>query len=101
MQPTASEKISAGKSVIAIPRSRQIAASNFPRRMSRAERGVAIRLDQVSFARSLVSVSTVRNFERGRGVPQQSTLALMSRALQDAGIEFLNGDEPGVKLKKR
>ncbi len=49
---------------------------------------------------SLVSVSTVRNFERGRGAPQQSTLALMIRALESAGIEFLNGDEPGVKLKK-
>ncbi len=50
---------------------------------------------------SLVSVSTVRNFERRRGAPQQSTLALMSRALEGAGIEFINGDEPGVKLKKK
>ena len=34
-------------------------ARSLPRRMSRAESGVAIRLDQVSFVRSLVIASTV------------------------------------------
>ena len=44
--------------VMPIPRRRQSDARSLPRRMSRAERGVAIRLDQVSFARSLLIAST-------------------------------------------
>ena len=40
------------------PRRRQIAASSFSRRISRAVSGVMIRLDHVSFARSLASIST-------------------------------------------
>lgn len=48
-----------------------------------------------------VSVTTLRNFERGATVPVANNLAAIQRALEAAGVEFTNGDEPGVKLAKR
>jgi hypothetical protein len=48
-----------------------------------------------------VSLSTVRDFEAGRRTPISNNLAALRRALEGAGIEFSNGDEPGVKLKKQ
>jgi transcriptional regulator with XRE-family HTH domain len=50
---------------------------------------------------SRVSVITVRNFELGKSKPQQSTLYLMQQAFEQEGIEFTNGDAPGVRLKPR
>jgi hypothetical protein len=47
-----------------------------------------------------VSGPTVRNFENGTITPRRASLAAIQRALEDAGVEFTNGDEPGVKLKK-
>ena len=43
--------------------------------------------------RSRVSLSTVRDFEKGRHVPIAATLDAMRRALVSAGIEFI--DESG------
>jgi DNA-binding XRE family transcriptional regulator len=47
-----------------------------------------------------VSVVTVRNFENGKISPHRATIAAMRGALEVAGVEFTNGDEPGVKLRK-
>jgi transcriptional regulator with XRE-family HTH domain len=47
-----------------------------------------------------VSGPTVRNFENGTITPRRASLAAIQRALEDAGVEFTNGDEPGVKLRK-
>jgi transcriptional regulator with XRE-family HTH domain len=47
-----------------------------------------------------VSVNTIRNFESGKSVPMYNTLGGIQRALEDAGVEFTNGDEPGLKLRK-
>jgi predicted transcriptional regulator len=47
-----------------------------------------------------VSGPTVRNFENGAITPRRASLAAIQRALEDAGVEFTNGNEPGVKLKK-
>ena len=47
-----------------------------------------------------VGDSTVRNFEAGRSSPVANNLAAIRSALEAAGVEFTNGDEPGVKLRK-
>lgn len=48
-----------------------------------------------------VSGPTVRNFENGKITPHRATLAMMQRALESAGVEFTNGNAPGVRLKPR
>jgi transcriptional regulator with XRE-family HTH domain len=45
--------------------------------------------------------ATIRNFEGGKSTPQNATLDVLQRALASAGVEFTNGDEPGVKLKAK
>jgi transcriptional regulator with XRE-family HTH domain len=67
----------------------------------RAGRGL-IRWNQDDLAReAAVSVVTVRNFENEKSVPQRATLVVMQRAIEAAGVEFTNGGQPGVRLKKR
>jgi transcriptional regulator with XRE-family HTH domain len=47
-----------------------------------------------------VGVVTVRNFEADSRVqPRNSTLEAIQRALEAAGVEFLNHGQPGVRLK--
>ena len=41
---------------------------------------------------------TVRQFEAGAHEPRRATLDVMTRAFQAAGVEFTNGDQPGVRL---
>jgi len=53
--------------------------------------------------KSGVSPNTVWGFEQGRSDPKLSTLNKWRRALEAAGIEFIDEDEdrgPGVRLKK-
>ncbi len=47
-----------------------------------------------------VSAFTVRNFEGGKTEPTRATLEVIRRAFEKAGITFIDGDEPGVKLIK-
>jgi transcriptional regulator with XRE-family HTH domain len=47
---------------------------------------------------SKVATKTVADFERKARLPYESTLADMQRALESAGIEFINGRKPGVKI---
>jgi transcriptional regulator with XRE-family HTH domain len=47
-----------------------------------------------------VGVATVRIFELGKAQPRRATLKVIQQALEMARIEFSNGDEPGVKLRK-
>jgi transcriptional regulator with XRE-family HTH domain len=48
-----------------------------------------------------VSVTTLRNFERGATVPVTNNMAALRGALERAGVEFIdqNGG-PGVRLRK-
>jgi transcriptional regulator with XRE-family HTH domain len=49
-----------------------------------------------------VSTDTVARLERGE-VLKEATLAVIRRALEAAGVEFIaeNGGGPGVRLRKR
>ena len=51
---------------------------------------------------SSVSLPTVKRLEAKPGslVAHGSTVAALRRAFEDAGVEFTNGDQPGVRLRK-
>jgi len=53
--------------------------------------------------KSGVAISTVRRMESFDGEigARTSTLSLIIRALEKAGVEFLNDDRPGVRLRAR
>ena len=51
-------------------------------------------------ARSNLSSVTIRDFERGRRTPGPNNLLAIKVALESAGIELLDGDAPGVRLRK-
>jgi transcriptional regulator with XRE-family HTH domain len=72
--------------------------------------------DQIRAARALVrwsarelaveaklSLPTVQRLEAAQGVPSTSVKTLMSikAALEGAGVEFTNGDVPGVRLRRK
>ncbi len=50
-----------------------------------------------------LGVSTVQRMENAVGVPSASgkNLDAVQRALEAGGVTFTNGDEPGVKLRRR
>jgi hypothetical protein len=48
-----------------------------------------------------VARQTVVDFERGARTPYASNLAAIRAAFEAAGVEFTNGDAPGVRLVKR
>ncbi len=50
-----------------------------------------------------VAVRTIVDFERGARKPYDRTLADIRRALENAGVIFIdeNGGGPGVRLEKR
>ena len=47
-----------------------------------------------------VAKRTLVRFEASEGETRDSTLAAIRAALEQAGVVFTNGDEPGVKLRK-
>jgi transcriptional regulator with XRE-family HTH domain len=51
-------------------------------------------------AASKVAKATIGNFEAGKRSPYQRTLDDICAALEAAGVEFINGDRPGVRLNK-
>jgi len=52
-------------------------------------------------ARAGVAKRTIVDFERGARQPQRSTADAIKRALEAAGVEFTNGDQPGVRMARR
>jgi transcriptional regulator with XRE-family HTH domain len=50
--------------------------------------------------RAKVAPSTVSRFEAGETLNAR-TIDAIQRAFEAAGIEFTNGDAPGVRLKKK
>jgi transcriptional regulator with XRE-family HTH domain len=67
---------------------------------SRAARGLLDWSQAELAARSNLSESTVRDFEKGRRVPSINNLAAIRRALEAAGVVFIDGDQPGVRLTR-
>jgi transcriptional regulator with XRE-family HTH domain len=49
-----------------------------------------------------LSLSTVRDFEKGRRVPTHNNLAAIRRAMEEAGVQFIpeNGGGAGVRLSR-
>lgn len=45
-----------------------------------------------------VHPKTILRIEAEQQEPRQSTMAVLQRALEDRGIEFYNGGDPGVRF---
>lgn len=67
----------------------------------RAARGWLGWSQQALADRAKVSVSTLKDFEGRRRRPIANNLDAIRRALEAAGIEFTNGDVPGVRSRKK
>jgi transcriptional regulator with XRE-family HTH domain len=65
-------------------------------RMARVALGLGVR---ELAAAAKVSIDTVARFERGEELKER-TIDALQRALEAAGVEFTNGDQPGVRLTK-
>jgi transcriptional regulator with XRE-family HTH domain len=65
--------------------------------MARAALNIGIR-DLAKLAK--VAPSTISRLEAGEAL-QPRTIEAIQHALEKAGVIFANGDEPGVRLKKR
>jgi transcriptional regulator with XRE-family HTH domain len=66
----------------------------------RAARGLLNWTQEEMASAARLSVVTVRNFENEKSMPQRATLDVIQRALEAAGVEFTNGEQPGVRLTK-
>ena len=51
--------------------------------------------------RAGISTTGLNNIERGSSDPKASTLTAIQQVFEAAGIEFTNGGEPGVKLRRK
>ena len=70
-------------------------------RQLRAAR-VLVGIDQIELAkRARVAIGTVRRMESFEGEvgSRTSTLSKVQAVLERAGVEFLGGDQPGVRLR--
>jgi transcriptional regulator with XRE-family HTH domain len=67
----------------------------------RAARGL-VDMDQAVLADgAMITRGVIVDFEKGRRVPTRNNLAAIQRVLGEAGVEFTNGDAPGVRLRKK
>jgi transcriptional regulator with XRE-family HTH domain len=69
----------------------------------RAARGLLDWRQQTLAEKAGVGVVTIRQLEAGGKEPRHATLDVVRRALEAAGVEFIdeNGGGPGVRLRKR
>jgi len=67
----------------------------------RAARALLDWSQQTLAKQAKVGVVTVQTFERGLAEPRQATLTVIAQAFEREGIEFTNGDAPGVRLHKK
>ncbi len=61
-------------------------------------------IEQIELAkRARVAVGTIRRMESFDGEigARTATLSLVMKALEKAGVEFLNDERPGVRLRKK
>jgi transcriptional regulator with XRE-family HTH domain len=64
--------------------------------MARAALGLGVR-ELAELAK--VSPDTIARLERGEAL-RDRTVEAIQRALEAAGVEFTNGEQPGVRMKK-
>jgi transcriptional regulator with XRE-family HTH domain len=50
--------------------------------------------------RAAVSRTTISRFELEKTEPNRATLVVLRQTFEGAGVEFLDGDQPGVRLKR-
>jgi transcriptional regulator with XRE-family HTH domain len=69
----------------------------------RAARGLLDWSQQGLAEKARVGIVTIRQLEAGVTEPRRATLDVVRRALEAAGVEFIdeNGGGPGVRLRKR
>ncbi len=65
--------------------------------MARAGLGLGVR-ELADMAK--VSTNTITRFERGEPLKER-TLDAIRAALESGGVEFTNGDQPGVRLRPK
>jgi transcriptional regulator with XRE-family HTH domain len=52
-------------------------------------------------AHAKIAKKTIADFERGATTPRRQTLAQIAAAFEQAGVEFLNGNAPGVRVRRK
>ena len=58
-------------------------------------------MDQNALARAAsVSRGSIIDFEKGKRTPIANNLTAIRAALEAAGVEFTNGDQPGLRMRK-
>jgi transcriptional regulator with XRE-family HTH domain len=69
----------------------------------RAARGLLDWTQQELADKAGIGIVTVRQVEAGLSKPRRATLEVIKRAMEAAGIEFIdgNGGGPGVRLRRR
>lgn len=69
----------------------------------RAARGLLDWSQQRLADAAAVGVVTIRQLEAGTSAPRRATLDVVRRALENAGVEFIdeNGGGAGVRLRKK
>jgi predicted transcriptional regulator len=62
---------------------------------------VLAELSQAALAAvAVVPAALIAEYEAGIGIPRASDLQAIKAALERAGVEFIDGDRPGVRLRK-
>lgn len=69
--------------------------------LCRAARGLLNWTQMDLKAASGVATKTIADYERGARTPYDRTIRDLREAFEAAGIEFMNGDAPGLRLKTR
>ncbi|MEA2879214.1 MAG: hypothetical protein QOF14_4410 [Hyphomicrobiales bacterium] len=69
--------------------------------LCRAARGLLNWTQDDLSKESLVGKKTIADYERGTRTPYDRTIRDLRKAFEGAGIEFMNGDAPGLRLKTR
>ena len=65
----------------------------------RAARGLLSWTQEDLAKKSAVGLNTIRKFEGGKTSPHRATLNALQITFEDTGIEFIDDDGVGVKLK--
>jgi transcriptional regulator with XRE-family HTH domain len=66
----------------------------------RAARGLLQWTQDDLAGRAKVSGNTIRGFELEQTSPNPATLTVLQMAFEKAGVEFTDGDQPGVRMKR-